>query len=118
MLFTERIEFDTVVLRVLKSRLAVTDADRLHRHVVAALGREGVESVSIDMERLDLADESLINVVRSLARESCRLGRRVWLRSAPSALSHLLPAECSRAKRDDGLTLADPSKRGRRSAST
>jgi hypothetical protein len=110
MLFTERTEFDTVVLRVLKSRLAVTDADRFHSHVMSALQREGVGSISIDMERVDLADESLINVVRSLAKEGDRRGRRVWLKSAPPALWYLLPAERGGEMGDADLEAEGPSK--------
>ena len=98
---------DVAELRLRDSRLGVADVDKLYGEAVELLRRKGVRSVVVDMRRVDLVDNSLINVLRALAADARKAGKQFTLRDAPPALGHALNAPSFRMRWALGMVPAE-----------
>ena len=94
-------------LRLRDSRLGVADVDKLYLDIMGLLRQRSVRSIVVDMRRVDLVDNSLVNVLRALSAEARKVSKQFTLRDAPPALGHVLNAPSFRMRWALGMVPAE-----------
>jgi anti-anti-sigma regulatory factor len=92
MVASARLARDVVTVRLQKRRLTVQDLDQLQNDLHPVARDERVKSIVLDMGSVDFVDNSLINLLKCLTRDTERVGKHFRLQNAPTELKFALSA--------------------------